>query len=251
MTALAGVDGCKAGWIAAFQVGGNEARAEVFGSFEELIDALPQDAIVAVDMPIGLPERSSRGGRGPEMLVRPLLGARQSSVFSIPPRLAVEAGRQPFSTLERFYEDHRRASMIARGLTDPPRGVSIQAFGIFPKICELDALLAARPGLSARVFESHPELAFWRLNGGRAMGLPKKVKGQVHEPGMNERRRLLSACGIAPELLDTVPRGAGADDLLDACAMLCIAGRVAAGQATPFPDPPGRDARGVPVAIWA
>ncbi|WP_246658873.1 DUF429 domain-containing protein [Mesorhizobium sp. J18] len=39
--------------------------------------------MLAVDMPIGLPERTGKGGRGPENLVRLHLDERQSSVFSI------------------------------------------------------------------------------------------------------------------------------------------------------------------------
>ncbi|RVA66366.1 DUF429 domain-containing protein, partial [Mesorhizobium sp. M7A.F.Ca.CA.001.08.2.1] len=47
------------------------------------------------------------------------------------------------------------------------------------------------------------------------------------------------------------PRGAAADDFLDAAAMTLIAGRIVGGEARPFPDPPGRDSFGIPVAIWA
>jgi predicted RNase H-like nuclease len=47
------------------------------------------------------------------------------------------------------------------------------------------------------------------------------------------------------------PQGAGADDLIDALACAAIARRIHAGLATPFPDPPERDAFGLPMAIWA
>ena len=148
---LVGVDGCPGGWIAVWRQGGDEPSVRVFPAFAELIDAIPEDAIVAVDMPIGLPEFSSRGGRGPEALVRPLLGPRQSSVFSIPSRAAVYAETAPFTTVEEWYAAHRRASEIAMRTSDPPRGVSIQAFGIFPKIREIDALLRERPVLRERL----------------------------------------------------------------------------------------------------
>ena len=71
---LAGVDGCKGGWICVHQRPGEEPQVAVFARFELLVDALPAGAIIAVDMPIGLPEKTGRGGRGPEALVRPLLG---------------------------------------------------------------------------------------------------------------------------------------------------------------------------------
>ncbi|TGU52611.1 DUF429 domain-containing protein, partial [Mesorhizobium sp. M2D.F.Ca.ET.148.01.1.1] len=91
---------------------------------------------------------------------------------------------------------------IAKATSDPPRGVSIQAFGIFAKIREIDQLLIARPDLRGRVFESHPEVAFCRLNGGIAMMLPKKVKGAVNPAGMEERKALLRRHGYDKGFLD-------------------------------------------------
>jgi predicted RNase H-like nuclease len=247
---IAGVDGCKAGWIAVIR-DDTGTNARVFGSFEGLLATMPDDAVVAVDMPIGLPDFTTKGGRGPEMLVRPLLGQRQSSVFSIPSRAAVHADSADFTDLESWYAAHRRSSEVAMRTSEPPRGVSIQAFGIFAKIREIDALMIARPELRERVIESHPEVAFWRLNGGQAMRLPKKIKGRVNPDGMEERKSLLGRVGHERSFLDQAPpRGAAADDFLDACAMMLIAERHRHGETTSFPSPPGRDINGIPVAIW-
>lgn len=251
MACHVGVDGCPGGWIAVWQDGG-EPAVRVFPAFAELIAAFPDGATIAVDMPIGLPEFSGRGGRGPEALVRPLLGQRQSSVFSIPSRAAVHAETAPFTTVAEWYAAHRRASEVAMATSDPPRGVSIQAFGIFAKIREIDELLRERPDLRERVIESHPEVAFMRLNGGVPMGLPKKVRGAVSPAGMAERAALLCRHGYASAFLDRrPPAGAKSDDFLDACCMMLVAGRVRGGEAISFPDPPGRDAYGIPVAIRA
>jgi predicted RNase H-like nuclease len=40
--------------------------------------------MIAVDIPIGLPAPAGRGGPAAENMVRPLLGERQSSAFSVP-----------------------------------------------------------------------------------------------------------------------------------------------------------------------
>jgi predicted RNase H-like nuclease len=248
---LAGVDGCKAGWIVVHREPGAAPSVSVFPSFPALLEALP-DAIIAVDMPIGLPDFSRKGGRGPEALVRPLLGARQSSVFAIPSRAALYADASDFTTVEAWYAAHRRASAVALATSDPPRGVSIQAFGIFSKIREIDQLLIVRPELRGRIFESHPEVAFYCLNGGTAMALPKKIKGAVNPAGMEERKALLSRHGYERSFLDQrPPRGAASDDFLDAAVMMLIAGRIVSGAARPFPDPPATDRFGIPVAIWA
>ncbi|RUY83786.1 DUF429 domain-containing protein [Mesorhizobium sp. M7A.F.Ca.CA.001.10.2.1] len=249
---LVGVDGCKAGWIAVRCAFGMAPSVGVFATFTALLASLPEDAVIAVDMPIGLPDFSGKGGRGPEALVRPLLGARQSSVFSIPSRATLYAETNDFTTIEAWYAAHIRASEVALTTSDPPRGVSIQAFGIFAKIREIDALLIARPDLRGRVFESHPEVAFCRLNGDQAMQLPKKIKGGINPAGMAERKALLCRHGYDTAFLDQPPpRGAAADDFLEAAAMTLIAGRIASGEARPLPDPPGRDSFGIPVAIWA
>ncbi|MDN2565659.1 DUF429 domain-containing protein [Aquibium sp. A9E412] len=247
--AAAGVDGCRGGWIAVIEEPGRPLRVAVMRRFAALVDALPPTAAIAVDMPIGLPERVTQGGRGPERLVRARLGARQSSVFSIPARAAVYATGDAEAAAD-WAAAHRRASAVARQTSEPPRGVSIQAFGLFPRIRELDGLLRARPELGRRIVESHPEAAFWRLNGERAMALPKKVKNRVHPPGMAERRALLARLGLAGPLLERPPPGAGEDDLLDAAVLLAVARRHAAGRAVPMPDPPDRDAHGLPIAIW-
>lgn len=250
--ALVGVDGCKAGWIAVHREPNASLSVSVFASFAALLDTFPADATVAVDMPIGLPDFSQRGGRGPEALVRSLLGQRQSSVFSIPSRAVLYADISDFTTLEAWYEAHRRASAVAKATSDPQRGVSIQAFGIFAKIREIDALMIARPELRHRVFESHPEVAFCRLNGENPMTLPKKIKGAVNPAGMAERKALLCRHGYDKAFLDQPPpKGAASDDFLDAAVMMLIAGRIAGGEAKPFPNPPLADRFGIPVAIWA
>lgn len=238
---LAGVDGCPVGWVVALvRHPGDEARVRIVPRFADVLAAPEHPAIVAVDMPVGLPERAGEGGRTAERAVRPLLGARQSSVFSVPSRAAVYAG------------DYAAACRIASETSDPPRKVSKQLFMIAPKIREVDACLRADANAARRVFEVHPEVAFWRLNGERALDEPKKIKGRCHEPGLALRRRLLIDAGLRPAIVVSMPpRGAGPDDLIDALACAAIARRIATGVARPFPDPPERDAFGLPMAIWA
>src|SRR5690348_8874220 len=93
---LVGLDGCRAGWVAAFvRPDGDDAQpgvvVRIVPHFADALAAPEAPAIVAVDMPIGLPDRIGPGGRGPERAIRPLLGMRQSSVFSVPPRAAIFA----------------------------------------------------------------------------------------------------------------------------------------------------------------
>src|SRR5262249_60463947 len=79
-------------------------------------------AIVAADIPVGLPARPGPGGRAAENAVRPLLGGRQSSVFPVPSRAALYAG------------DFAETCRVALATSDPPRKISKQLFMIAPKI---------------------------------------------------------------------------------------------------------------------
>ena len=241
MAWVAGTDGCKAGWIVTF-VGANhdDIRIRVLKTFADIFAASEQPRVVAADVPIGLPAHIGPQGRGPERAVRPLLGERQSSVFAVPSRRAIYA------------PDFAAACRQALATSDPPKKVSKQLFMIAPKIREVDEMLRNAPALTGRVFEVHPEVAFWRLNGDRALHEPKKIKGSPYGPGLALRRALLARHGFSAAVTEQAPpAGAAADDLLDALACAAIARRILAGTAVPFPDPPLRDEFGLPVAIWA
>jgi len=238
---LAGVDGCPSGWIVAYaRADLSEVRVRLVPRFTDAANASEVPAVIAIDIPIGLPEHTGYGGRAAENAVRPLLGARQSSVFSVPSRAAIAA------------QDYRDACRIALATSEPPRKVSKQLFMLAPKIREVDAALCADATLSQRVFEVHPELAFWRLNGEQALSEPKKVKSRPYEPGLALRRQLLIKAGLPAEAVEALPpKGAGPDDLIDALACAAIARRIFNGVAQPFPDPPDRDTFGLTMAIWA
>jgi predicted RNase H-like nuclease len=202
--------------------------------------ALPEaPAVIAIDIPIGLPERAVPGGRAADVAARAVLGGRQSSVFAVPSRAAVMTGS---------YAD---ACRIALETSEPPRKVAKQTYNLFPRIREVDALMT--PALQARVLECHPEVAFWAMNGRRPLTLAKKVKSTPYPPGLALRRELLSAEGFTADFLATSFRAAvaGADDFLDACACAWTAGRILDGNDLVFPSDPPCDARGLRQEIRA
>jgi predicted RNase H-like nuclease len=236
---VAGVDGCPAGWAVVFlRLDGDPApEFAVFPDFAALLADARQPGVIAVDMPIGLPERIGPGGRGPERLVRPLLGERQSSVFSVPSRAAV------------MENDYGRACAVALATSEPPKKVSKQCFHLFPRIREIDRLMT--PALEGRVYEAHPELAFWRINDQRPVPVAKKVKGRANPPGIAFRTELLAAHGYRRAFLDQLlPRGVGRDDFLDAAVLGLAARRIAGGEGRSFPGAPDRDGKGLRIAIW-
>lgn len=229
MSALAGVDGCRGGWVIATLLDdGTGAPPEpwlaVADSLRPLVDDLAagQVAVVAVDMPLGLPDA---GSRACDVAARARLGARRSSVFPAPSRAVLGA------------RDH--ADAILRERAASGRGLSRQAFNLVPKIAELDAIVT--PDLQARLVEAHPELGFAHLAGAPAAH-PKRTAA-----GRSERRALLEAVGLAPPPGLRLP-GAAADDLLDAVVLTLTAARVRDGTAERLGDG-ATDARGLRMEI--
>ena len=167
------------------------AEAKVFENLTNLAGALNPDSIIAVDMPIGLPERASKGGRAPDWAAKEFLGPRKGSVFLVPSRPAVYAYEQGYA----------QVCTVARETSDPPRAPSIQAYSIFPRIQQLDQMLRQDDALHRRVFEVHPEVSFTIMSGEPILE-PKKVKGRIHEPGMRCRKALLEKQGFAVGALE-------------------------------------------------
>lgn len=239
---VAGVDGCPGGWLVVMRpVDAPEAaRASIVPRFADVLGMEPAPVMIGVDMPIGLPERTTTGGRDADIGARRNLGARQSAVFAVPSRAAV------------MQADYREACAVALATSDPPRKVSKQCFNLFPKIREIDALMT--PGLQARVRETHPELAFWALNGERPLDEPKKVKSRPHEAGLALRQKLLTEAGYETAFLEARhgfrASAAGPDDLLDAAACSWSAARMVNGAGRRFPPNPPLDARGLQMEIW-
>lgn len=224
---IAGVDGCRGGWVAAVL---DPATGALGLHLAPRWADLPADlAVVCVDMPIGL---ADRGRRGCDALARALLPrGRKSSVFPAP--------RRPMLAFERWAEANDW------GKRQDGVGLTIYAWGLMAKIRELDGALG--PADQARVRESHPELAFHRMSGGRALP-PKRTPA-----GRAARRALLEAEGFdrLDDWLGLYPRAlVQPDDVLDACACLVTARRVVRGDAIRLPDAPPRDARGLAMEIW-
>ena len=225
---VAGVDGCKAGWLTVRVDATDHLRVRdisISTTFQGLLDSTSDCAAVAIDIPIGLPDAAARQA---DVLARRAIGPRRSSVFPAPVRATLAAST---------YEEACRLSERASG-----RKLSKQAFAILPKVREVDMLM--KPALQDRVVEVHPEVSFWALNGRRTLEFWKR-KPQ----GAQERLRIL-----APAFADSIPalrspKGSGLDDLYDACAAAWTAGRIAYGTEERLPPDPDLDSTGLRMEI--
>jgi predicted RNase H-like nuclease len=217
---VAGVDGCRRGWVVA--VGRLDGRGapnlSVVPSFHPLVASVERGDLVAVavDIPIGLPER---GSRRCDVEARQRLGPRRGSVFPAPVRAVLGCAT---------WEEANVRSRAVDG-----RGLAHQVFNLLPKIQEVDGLLT--PSRQARVVEAHPELCFASI-AGEPLLQPKRTAAG--------RRARIALVGVVPASLP----GAATDDVLDAHATLWTARRVARGDEERLGGEP-HDARGLRMEI--
>ena len=224
---IAGVDGCRAGWVAfKVELPSITTSVEVVDLPAWLRERPPDLACVGIDIPIGLQE----GSRACDKAARKLLRQpRGSSVFPAPCRAALGA------------ETYEEASLINRQKTR--RGLSQQAWGIAPKIKQVDEVIISE--CQRWAFEVHPEVCFWALNQHRPMAHNKKA-----QEGIAERIALLRR--VFPEIethLANRSARVGADDLLDAAAAAWTALRWHRNEAECV-STPERDAKDLTVTIW-
>lgn len=221
------MDACRGGWVGV-ALEGTRTAAYVSAAVDGLVAAAMADGpvdVVAIDMPIGLPDR---GPRQADVLARKAIGRLRSSVFMTPVRQALEAA------------DHQLASARNRELAGT--GISVQAYGLKPKLLDVDRWVRRAP---VRVVEAHPEVSFAELAGG-----PLDVSKRTWA-GVELRRGLLADAGIALDAdLGAAGRAAGVDDVLDAAAAAWTARRVARGVAVARPHMPEVFSDGWPAAIW-
>lgn len=234
MSIICGADGCRGGWVAIFKdLDTGSLSWRLCASVQELVYNQPAAQVIALDIPIGLPDQ---GARACDLAARQILGRpRASSVFPAPIRPVLAATSYTAACQIRSQIEGKK--------------LSIQAWGIMPKICEVDEALRHDPALLAAVYEVHPEVCFYFLAGKRPLEHGKKSAA-----GRAERRRLLAPwfdAAISAALAARAQLASAEDDVLDAFAALWTAERIAAGTAQTLPTTPPRDACGLRMAIVA
>lgn len=225
-----GVDGCSSGWIYT-SLGAGLDPFGVVPNLSSLINKIPDDAVVFVDIPIGLWEKSGRA-RSCDTIARRLLGPKRgSSVFPAPPRAIIDA---------KDYDDALKRSRALTG-----KGLSKQAFAIFPKIREVDNLLASDTRARMMVREIHPELCFWAFAGGSPMNYSKKKQEGFEERMFILEKVLPKACAMASSALRSFKRkDVARDDIVDALVALATAASDPKFLTT-LPGTPELDSRGI------
>jgi len=227
-----GVDGCPRGWFAVSIDQDGRYDFKIFDHINALWQAYKDSSLILIDIPIGLPHWRRRFC---DVEARKILGKRGSSVFPAPSREAIQ---QP---------DYESACKVNQKILG--RKLSIQAWNISPKIKQADDLMCNSEEARRRIRESHPEICFWTLAGGKPMVYNKKT-----ELGIEERLSLLKNIDyifeqIFHEALQAFKRkDLAKNDILDAIALAVTAASPSETLCT-IPEKPERDLKNLPMEI--
>lgn len=224
---VAGVDGCRAGWVAVNVDLASRATAVEIIDLPAILMNRPEGlCAVAIDIPIGLFD----GPRQCDQAARALLGQpRGCSVFSPPCRTALQTNT---------YEQACAANELRTG-----REISRQAWGIAPKIRIVDEAIS--PAAQSWAFEVHPEICFWAM-ANRTPMVHRKKSAAGREERLALLRQHFPEIDVHRTRRDT---GVAVDDLLDAAAAAWTALRWHSGTVQQV-CAPEVDVRGLKTTIW-
>jgi len=235
---VAGVDGCRAGWIVATVSLKNKAKGfdrlildkfAIVKDFAEVIKRAKDSEIICVDIPVGLSDNEHQ--RLCDVQARRMLGRpRASSIFTPPSRYCLWA------------VNYEQASSINLKYTG--RKLNKQSYNLIPKIHEVDDLMT--PKLHKKVREIHPEIGFFVLNGQKAI-----VENKKSVRGRTKRLKLLDRIfgHIRSHLRKASNSGYSTDDALDAAVAAWTAAQAVRGRSFTLPERPETDGRGLRMEI--
>jgi predicted RNase H-like nuclease len=217
---VAGVTPCGPGWlVASAKLHGATFAPEtprIIASFAEVLDERPTFSVVALNAPVGYVDERREGGRTCDRLARALLGRRGSTIHNAPSRASLERG-------VGMVDDHLDAISTA----------------LLPRYREVAAEMA--PYRQRTVFEVHPELSFFQLNGDVPLRWSKKFEAGREERSDLLRKKVPGVERILETEIVEVPQAY----LLDAAALMWTARRISARAGTRLPVDPEWDEQGL------
>lgn len=217
-----GVDGWKKKWVGVELNDGVLSSIRIFESLKEVV-ANKQYAVIAIDVPIGLPEIPPRSA---DTIVRKNIGGRASAVFASPPAFCLE---RDWSSRKELSDECKKRFGI---------GIGSHTFSLLQNIRQAHEIAKC----DERVYETHPEYTFCVMNESRPLEFTKKAWN-----GVIERKRLLKRNGIVlPEPIEGEAGRVSVDDLLDAASCAWTANRIGKNCGVAVPDTSQRMER-----IWA
>ena len=221
-----GIDWMKPYWLAA-AIQGTEISIRKLSNIAEINEYYLTADAVLIDIPVGLPENKEENAARPDREARNYLPTdRKPTIFPVPCRQAV------------LIAEYTEASAENERVLDKKLSSTSHSFS--KMIRQVDDFLAEDSSWKNRLVESHPEVAFQRLNGGNGLHHSKHT-----EAGIAERVAILRSHGMDPVPLFAEFTVKQYEDVLDA---VCLAVSAKLGCENGFqtiPANPSCDSRGL------
>ena len=221
-----GIDWMKPYWLAA-EICGSEISIRKLSNIAEINNYYRSADAVLIDIPVGLPENAEENAGRPDREARDYLPTgRKPSIFPVPCRQAINM------------ENHAEASnenerVLGKKLTS-------QSHAFSKMIRQVDEFLAENKCWQNCLVESHPEVAFQLLNGGKGLNHSKHT-----EEGVQERITILQQYGVDPIFLFTEFTPKQYEDVLDALILAVSAKLGCKNGFQTIPANPSCDSRGL------
>jgi predicted RNase H-like nuclease len=233
MRPACGVDGCKGGWICISKnLDSGLVAWHLYDTAHRLMYQEPRPQVIAIDIPIGLPDK---GPRTCELEARKLVGpGRAPSIFPAPIRPVLVAA------------SYREACQIRYSIEK--RRLSIQTWAIVPKIIDTDSGLRHDSSLRQRVHEVHPEVCF------SVLAKEPTQHSKETKAGQAERLALLEPIfghWLGDAIAARCQLASAMDDVLDAFVALWTAERIIPGLSQTIPPTPPQDSCGLRMEMVA
>lgn len=221
---VTGVTPWKSKWlVASAKLAGATFAPEqprLFDSFAEVLSESPSFAIIIVNAPIGYAAGPDMETRTCEKVARALLRRRGATIHTSPTRLVLTESRGSTS--------HKLDAVSAR---------------LLPRYREVASEMS--PYRQRVVYEGHPELSFFQLNGDTPLRYSKNTEAGRTERQILVEKRIPEVTKIIDAQMVKVPQ----KHLLDAAALLWTARRVFAHAATRIPTDAEWDSEGLRIEM--
>ena len=221
-----GIDWMKPYWLAA-EICGSEISIRKLSNIAEINNYYRSADAVLIDIPVGLPENAEENAGRPDREARDYLPTgRKPSIFPVPCRQAIN--------MENYAEaSDENERVLGKKLTS-------QSHAFSKMIRQVDEFLAENKCWQNCLVESHPEVAFQLLNGGKGLNHSKHT-----EEGVQERITILQQYGVDPIFLFTEFTPKQYEDVLDALILAVSAKLGCKNGFQTIPANPSCDSRGL------
>ena len=221
-----GIDWMKPYWLAA-EICGSEISIRKLSNIAEINNYYRSADAVLIDIPVGLPENAEENAGRPDREARDYLPTgRKPSIFPVPCRQAIN--------MENYAEaSNENERVLGKKLTS-------QSHAFSKMIRQVDEFLAENKRWQNCLVESHPEVAFQLLNGGKGLNHSKHT-----EEGVQERITILQQYGVDPIFLFTEFTPKQYEDVLDALILAVSAKLGCKNGFQTIPANPSCDSRGL------